>query len=147
MARATVRTVACVLANAFILLSVLGKKIGAPWTYAALERGMEAYPGQATVRDLHDVYHYCSIGKQTRLIGVTGFGDGEVATAAALNAVLAHHQLPARCLPMGVGNIRVFRKVMEAVRLAGVVVDAAHQKDILEIAMELHPSAQQTQAA
>src|SRR6516225_2203631 len=41
-----------------LMLTVLGKKIGAPWTYAALERGMETYPGQPTVSALEAVYHY-----------------------------------------------------------------------------------------
>src|SRR6185503_15622305 len=56
-----------------VLLNVLGKKLGAPWTYAALEKGMEAYPGQPTARDLDGVYHYHDITRTTRLIGVTGF--------------------------------------------------------------------------
>ncbi len=147
LAKPKVPTVVVGLGKPGIMLALLGKKIGAPWTYAALERGMEAYPGQATVNDLHQVYHYGAIGKGTRFIGVTGFGDREVAAVAALNAVFAHHELPARCLPLGVGNVRLFRKVMEAVKLAGVVIDAAHQREILEIVTELHPTAEQTQSA
>ena len=55
---------------------------------------------------------------------------------AALNAAFAHCNLPARCLPLGVGSMRLFRKVMEAVKLAAVVVDEEHQHAILEIAAE-----------
>ena len=67
-------TVAVGLGKPGVMLSVLGKKIGSPWTYAALERGMETYPGQPTVRELNEVYHYPAISRTTRLIGVTGFG-------------------------------------------------------------------------
>jgi 3-dehydroquinate dehydratase/shikimate dehydrogenase len=147
LAKPRVPTVVVGLGKPGIMLSILGKRIGAPWTYAALERGMEAYPGQATVSDLNDIYHYPAIGKGTRFIGVTGFGEREYLTTSALNAAMAHLELPARCLPMGVGNVRLFRKVMEAVKLAGAVVDAEHQKAVMEIAAELHSSAQQAQAA
>src|ERR1043165_2709490 len=109
LAKAVVPTVVVGLGKPGIMLALLSHKIGAPWVYAALERGMEAYPGQPTVNDLVDVYHYRSIGRATRLIGVTGFGVRERGTAAALNAAFAHLQLPARCLPLGVGSVRLFR--------------------------------------
>jgi 3-dehydroquinate dehydratase/shikimate dehydrogenase len=141
-----VPTVVVGLGKPGIMLSLLGKKLGAPWIYAALERGMEAYPGQPTVADLHQIYHYGSIGKGTRLIGVCGFGDRETVVTAVLNAVLAKEDIPARCLPIGVGNMRLFRKVMEAVKLAGVVVDTEHQAEALELAGKLHSSAEQMQS-
>lgn len=141
VAKQRVPTVVVGLGKPGVMLSILGKRIGAPWTYAALERGMESYPGQPTVHDLNEVYHYGAINKGTRFIGVTGFERSGYVTAAALNAALAHLQLPARCLPMGVGNIKLFRKVMEAVKLAGAVVDPEHREALKEIAGELHGAA------
>src|SRR5262249_619979 len=58
LARSTVPTVVVGLGRPGVMLTVLGKKIGAPWAYAALGRGLEAYPGQPTVGDLEAVYHY-----------------------------------------------------------------------------------------
>jgi 3-dehydroquinate dehydratase/shikimate dehydrogenase len=147
LARQAVPTVVVGLGSPGVMLSVLGAKIGAPWTYAALERGMEAYPGQPTVADLVDVYHYRAIGRTTRLVGVTGFGQRERATAAALNAAFAHFDLPARCLPLGVGSVRLFRKVIEAAKLAAAVIDAEHRCTILEMATDLSPSAARTKSA
>jgi len=138
LAKQRVPTVAVGLGKPGIMLSILGRKIGAPWIYAALERGMEAYPGQTTVHDLQDVYHYESITRSTRLIGVTGFSDGEVLKVAALNAALAFADLPARCLPLAVGDVRLFRKIIDAVKLAAVVLDPENQAAGLEIANELH---------
>jgi shikimate 5-dehydrogenase len=92
------------------------------------------------------VYHYPAIGRTTRLIGVTGFGPREVATLAILNALLAHHGVPARCLPLGVGSVPLFRKVMDAVHLGGVVVDTEHQTNFLGIATALEAAAQEAQA-
>ncbi len=120
LAKPALPTVVVGLGKPGVMLSVLGKKIGSPWTYAALEKGMETYPGQPTVRELNEVYHYPAIGRTTRLIGVTGFGPQEYVTLAVLNAVLAHHGLPTRCLPLGVGSVPLFRKVMDAVRLGAL---------------------------
>jgi 3-dehydroquinate dehydratase/shikimate dehydrogenase len=147
LAKPALPTVVVGLGKPGVMLTVLGKKIGAPFTYAALERGMESYPGQPTIADLEKVYHYQQIGRSTRLIGVTGLGAQEVATVAVLNGALAHLGLGARCLPLQVGSLRVFRKVIDAVKLAAVVVDEEHRGSILEIATELAPDAAQAQAA
>jgi 3-dehydroquinate dehydratase/shikimate dehydrogenase len=147
LAKATVPTVVMGLGKPGIMLSILGKKIGAPWAYAALERGMEAFPGQATVHDLEHVYHYRSIEKSTRLIGVTGFSDAAYATTSVLNAAFAHLQLPVRCWPMGVGSMRLLRKIMEAVKLAAVVVDEENRGPILEIAGNVDPAAVEAESA
>jgi 3-dehydroquinate dehydratase/shikimate dehydrogenase len=139
-------TVVVGLGKPGIMLTVLGKKIGAPWTYAALERGMEAYPEQPTVRALEEVYHYRAVDRSTRLIGVTGFGPAEVVRVALVNAALAHLGLPARSLPLGVGSVRLFRKIMDAVKVAGVLVDDEHRDDLLELATDLDPTADQSRA-
>jgi 3-dehydroquinate dehydratase/shikimate dehydrogenase len=147
LGRPRVPTVVVGLGKPGLMLTVLAKKIGAPWTYAALEKGMEAHPGQPTVAELRDVYHYGSIGHTTRLIGVTGFGEREYCTTALLNAALAHLNLPARCLPLGVGTVPLFHKIADAVKLPGVVVDREHQEAILGMTAELHPTAAQAKAA
>ena len=95
LAKSSVPTVVVGLGKPGVMLAVLGQKIGAPWTYAALERGMEAYPGQTTVHDLETIYHFRAISRATRLIGVTGFGLRETATVAGLNAAMAHLKMAA----------------------------------------------------
>jgi 3-dehydroquinate dehydratase/shikimate dehydrogenase len=147
LGKASVPTVAVGLGKPGVMLAVLGKKIGAPWTYAALERGMEAHPGQPTVHDLEQVYHYRAIDRNTLLVGVTGFERREYVTVGLLNAALAHLKLSARCLPLGVGSVRVLRKVLAAVHLPSVIVDEENQGRILEIATELQPAARQARAA
>jgi 3-dehydroquinate dehydratase/shikimate dehydrogenase len=146
LAKSVVPTVVVGLGKPGIMLSILSRKLGAPWVYAALERGLEAYPGQPTVEDFRDIYRLQDIDKSTRLIGVTGFGDREQITVACLNAAFAHFNLAYRCLPMGIGNMKTFKKIMEAVKLAGAVIDADHQATIVEIQPELHGLAKETQA-
>jgi 3-dehydroquinate dehydratase / shikimate dehydrogenase len=147
LAKSTIPTVVVGLGKPGIMLAILSKKLGAPWIYAALERGFEAYPGQPTVSDFENIYRLKEIEKSTRLIGVTGFGDREQITVAALNAVFAHQEMSFRCLPLGVGNVKILRKIMEAVKLGGAVIDAEHQAAILELQPELHGVAKESQAA
>jgi 3-dehydroquinate dehydratase/shikimate dehydrogenase len=147
LAKPAVPTVVVGLGKPGVMLTVLGKKIGAPWTYAALEKGMEAFEGQPTVVDLQKIYHYKAIEKTTRLIGVTGFEELSQVTVGVLNNVLAHYNLPARCLPLGVGSLRLFRKVIDAVKLAAVVVNAEHEEMLGAMAEEQHSSAQAAKAA
>jgi 3-dehydroquinate dehydratase/shikimate dehydrogenase len=145
-AKPSLPTVAVGLGKPGLMLSILGKKMGSPWTYAALERGMEAYPGQPTVQALQSVYHYPAIERNTRLIGVTGFTELEYVTVGLLNAAMEHLGMTARCLPLGVGNSRLFRKVMEAVRLAAVIVDEPNHHALLDIPAGLDPAARQCEA-
>jgi 3-dehydroquinate dehydratase/shikimate dehydrogenase len=147
LAKPRVPTVVVGLGKPGLMLTILARKIGAPWTYAALEKGMEAYPGQPTVTDLREVYRYGDVGPGTRLLGVTGFGEREFCTAAVLNAALAHLDVPARCLPLGVGTVRLFRRIADAVKLPAVIVDREHQEAIKEMAGELHPTAARAGAA
>ncbi|HLN33325.1 MAG TPA: type I 3-dehydroquinate dehydratase [Gemmataceae bacterium] len=146
LSKPAVPTVAFGLGKPGVMLSVLGKKIGAPWTYAALEKGMEAYPGQPTVRELEEIYHYREIDRSTKLIGVTGFGEREYVTVGIMNALLATQALPIRCLPLAMGNISLFHKMLEAVHLQAVIVDEDHRGPVLSIATSLDDPAQQSQA-
>jgi 3-dehydroquinate dehydratase/shikimate dehydrogenase len=147
LAKSVVPTVVVGLGKPGIMLAILSRKLGAPWIYAALEPGLEAYPGQPTVEDFRDIYRLQDIQKTTRLIGVTGFGEREQIAVAAFNAAFAHFGLNIRCLPMGVGNVKTFRKIMEAVKLAGAVIDSEHQTKVMEIQPELHGLAKEIQAA
>lgn len=133
MNKPPVPTVLEVRGPAGLMLSLVGRKVGAPWTAAALERGREAYPGQPTVQDLIDVYRYADIGKKTRFVGVTGEGERSRLAAGLLNTSFAHVGLPHRALPVPVGNRRLFRKIADAVRLQSVLLDEADYDGAHEI--------------
>jgi 3-dehydroquinate dehydratase/shikimate dehydrogenase len=134
MGKPKVPTAVVGLGRPGIMLAILGKKIGAPWTTATLERGMEAFPGQPTIRDLVEMYHYRDIGKPTRFVGVTGLGEREFLTAGLMNAAFAHLGQPHRVLPLQVGNPKLFRKVIDIVKLQGVAIDEEFLEQIHEAA-------------
>ena len=117
-----------------LMLALVGRKVGAPWATAAIERGMEAYTGQPTVQDLIDVYRYRDIGKKTRFVGVTGDGERSRLASGLLNAAFAHTDQPHRALPMQMGNRKLFQKVADALRLSSVLLDEPQYEGLHEIA-------------
>src|SRR5262245_54110527 len=137
LAKPPVPTIVVGLGRPGVMLAVLGRRIGAPFTLAALERGMETFPGQPTISDLEKVYHYRAIDKHTKFVGVTGVGQREFLTTALLNAAFAHVNQPVRCLPLQVGKLKMFRKIIEAVKLLGVVVEPDQQDALREVASEV----------
>ena len=147
LAKPSLPTVAVGLGRPGLMLAVLGKKMNSPWTYAALERGMEAYPEQPTVRDLETIYHYRAVERGTRLVGVTGSNDLASAITAGLNTALAQIGAPVRCLPLEVGDLRLFRKVLDAVKLACAVIDEDHREAMRDLALEFDASAERAGAA
>jgi 3-dehydroquinate dehydratase/shikimate dehydrogenase len=141
LARPAAPTVVVGAGKPGIMLALLARKVGAPWVYAALERGMEAYHAQFTVRDLEAVYHYRSIDRSTPFVAVTGFGELQYVTVALLNAALARLGEQSRCLPLEIGSSSVFRKVLEVVKVKCAVIDAGHQAAVRELVAEFGPSA------
>jgi 3-dehydroquinate dehydratase/shikimate dehydrogenase len=147
LAKPAVPTVIMGVGKPGIMLTLLAKKMDAPWAYAALERGMESYFGQPTVRDLETVYHYRAMGRATPLVGVTGFDEWQHVMVALLNASFTQLDQPTRCLPLAVGELPLFRKVLEAIRLTSAVIHSEHQSAIRQIAAHLEPLATLAQAA
>ncbi len=146
LAKPAVLTVVVGVGKPGVMLALLARKVGAPWIYAALERGMEAYHEQVTIPELESVYHYRSIGKATPFVAVTGFGELQYVTVALLNAALARLGEPARCLPLEIGDLTLFRKVLEVVKVKYAVIDPGHQSAVQQLVAELRPSAKLAEA-
>lgn len=146
LGKPAVPTVVLGLGKAGVMLAIMARKMGAPWTYAALERGMEADHGQPTVADLHKTYHFGSIARGTPLVGVTGFGEWSTVNVALLNTAFAGLGVPTRCLPLAVGELQVFRKVLKALKLGSVVIDPENQSSIRQAVPNIKPSAKLAEA-
>ncbi len=142
VAHATIPTVVVGIGKTGLMLSILAKRFGAPWTYAALEKGMESYPEQPSVRELRNIYHIEDIGKGMRFIGVAGVSQDMIVLSALLNHGLKAMGVAYRCLPMTVGYINTFRKILEAVKVHGVVIGPAYQKKLIEMSAHSDPLAE-----
>lgn len=130
-----------------IMFSLLGLKYGAPWVYAALERGLEAYPGQQTITEFEEQYHWRAIGPQTKLVAVAGFGPDQQVILGALNSGFAAHGLNARCLPLDLGISDKLPQMLEQLHLNVLVCNPALGERALNLASVVEESAKKAQYA
>lgn len=105
-----------------LTFSLLARKYGSPWIYAALEKGMEAYPGEPTVGDLDDIYRWRQIDHKTRFVGLAGLGDMCLELARVLNAAFDRQQLNLRCLPFDFKSVEQLPKMLEILKVGAILV-------------------------
>ena len=106
-----------------ITFSLLGRKYGSPWIYAALEKGMEAHPGQPSVHELSDIYHWDEIDRNTRFVGIGGFDQSATRVLTVLNAGFKAENLNIRCLPLAVGRLQRLEKMLDILKIQALVTD------------------------
>ncbi len=117
------------LGRSGLTFSLLGRKYGSPWIYAALEKGMEAFPGQPTVGELDDVYRWRQVDSKTRFIGVVGEGVVEQAISKILNAAFDIKGMNTRCLPLDFKSLDQLPKMLDILKVPAVIstTDAGHR--------------------
>jgi 3-dehydroquinate dehydratase/shikimate dehydrogenase len=130
-----------------VMFSLLGQKYGAPWVYAALEKGLEAFPGQPTVTEMDEVFRYREINPQTRFVAVAGFGPAEAATVRAFNAAFAAQGLNVRCLPLEIGISGKAQQMLDNLNINLVVCNPALAERSLNLAEKIEESARKAQYA
>lgn len=117
-----------------VTFSLLGRRYGSPWIYAALEKGMEAFEQQPTVWQLKEEYHFADINSKTRFLGILGFGLAENTAARVLNAAFQQMDKPIRCLPLIPGDFSRLPKMLATMKINGLIVDPALMNDVRALA-------------
>jgi 3-dehydroquinate dehydratase/shikimate dehydrogenase len=130
-----------------VMFSLLGLKYGAPWIYAALERGLETHEGQATISELAETYRWRDIGPNTRFVAVVGFGPAETATVRVLNAAFAHHQLNIRCLPLEIGLSDKITQMLDTLHINVLLANPQFCERALNLASDIEEAARKAQYA
>jgi len=128
------------LGSAGLTLSLLGQKYGAPWMYAALEKGMEAHAGQATVWELKEVFDSSRIDRNTRFVGVIDSGPIRNQTIQTLNAGFRHIDRNAHCLPLVIGGFDHLSRRLEKLRIKALLVGSDSAGRMLPFADETEPA-------
>jgi 3-dehydroquinate dehydratase/shikimate dehydrogenase len=129
------------------MLSILGLRYGAPWTYAALERGMEAHKDQATLFELDEVYDSSHINSKTRFVGLIGFGDREATSVRIFNSGFSQLDLPTRCLPIHLGRTDKVHQMLEVLKINALVVNPELGPKALVLADTVDSAARQGDCA
>lgn len=122
------------LGPAGVMFSLLGRKHGSPWIYAALERGMETHDGQATVGDLDEIYAWRDIGAQTQFVGVIGFGASKTTTVRIFNAGFQQLGKNMRCLPIEIGRFDKMGEMLDALKINAIFTSRPLGEHILPLA-------------
>ena len=134
------------LGRSGLTFSLLGRKYGSPWIYAALEKGMEAFPGQPTVGELDNIYRWRQVDSKTRFIGIAGAGVAEVATSKILNAAFDNLGMNTRCLPIDFKSLEQLPKMLDILKIPAVIATPSMGRRLMGIAAkgdEISTSAQQ----
>ncbi len=135
------------LGLAGLTFSLLGRKYGAPWIYGALEKGMEAYNGQATVHELDEIYGWRDLDSKTRLVGIVGFGPAEETTIRVLNRAFQDQGLNARCLPLAIDNFDKMAKRLDTLKINALLTSRNLASFILPLAEHVEEAVSVTQFA
>ncbi|GIX04406.1 MAG: hypothetical protein KatS3mg114_0275 [Planctomycetaceae bacterium] len=130
-----------------LTFSLLGRKYGSPWIYAALEKGMEAFPGQPTVGELDEIYRWRHVDHKTRFIGMLGFNETTTALARVLNAGFDCLQLNTRCLPFEFQSTQQLAKMLEILKVPAVIATPGAVRRLMPLAQQADDVAQQAQAS
>ena len=130
-----------------LTFSLLGRKYGSPWIYAALEKGMEAFPGQPTVGDLDDHYRWRQVGPKTRFIGVVGFNETEVAVTKVLNAAFDQMDMNTRCLPFDFKATDQLAKMLDVLKIPAIIATPACGRQVMPLAQHMDETTKQSQYA
>lgn len=117
-----------------VTFSLLARRYGSPWIYAALEKGMEAHEGQATVWELEEIYNWNEIGAETRFIGIVGLGATDTLTVRILNAGFQILGLKLRCLPLVLGKFDNLAKMLDILRVNSLLVSSQLGGHLIEFA-------------
>lgn len=130
------------------LVALIGCKFGAPWTYAALEQGMQAYPGQPTIEDLRNVYFYQHIHEKTRFVAILGFtGRPEQTTIGVLNRAFRKRECRELCLPMHVRELSTLTKRLKRLRIRAALSSPEIGSEMIEAADKAVGSAEASRYA
>lgn len=114
--------------------SLLGRKYGSPWIYAALEKGMEAFSGQATVFDLDEIYHWREIDRNSTFIAVAGFGETPTMTTRIFNHAFKLLGANVRCLPLQIGDLSMLKKMLEILKVRAILASGPSGGQLLPLA-------------
>jgi 3-dehydroquinate dehydratase/shikimate dehydrogenase len=128
-----------------LMFSLLGRKYGSPWIYAALEKGMEAYEGQSTVTELEEIYHWKDIGRDTSYLAVTGFGPTEALTVKLLNGAFSDGGMNIRCLPLDIGRSDKFSQMLDTLHVNVMLSNSRLAEKVLGIATNIEEAARVSQ--
>ena len=129
------------LGRAGLTFSLLAPKYGSPWVYGALEKGMEAHEGQASLLELDNVHDWRNIDPHTEFVAVVGFGATQKVTIATFNSAFRRLKMNVRCLPLEIGKFKHLGEMLDILNISAIVASRHLGEHILPLAEEAEHAA------
>ena len=104
-----------------VTFSLLSRKFGSAWTYAALEERMRSHTSQKTIWELNEAYACGEIDRSTRFVGMVGSGQ-EADSARFFNDAFRELGANVRCLPLKLGSLASAKAMLSRLKVYGLIV-------------------------
>jgi 3-dehydroquinate dehydratase/shikimate dehydrogenase len=124
---------------------ILGLAYGAPMTYASLETGKEAAPGQISAKDLRDVYRVKELTEATEIYGVIGDPVKYSLSPYMQNGAFKTAGVDAVFIPFEVKDLSRFVTEFipeSGINLSGFSITIPHKQAIIPFLDEIDETAQ-----
>jgi 3-dehydroquinate dehydratase/shikimate dehydrogenase len=120
---------------------ILTRKFGGLLTFASLRKGKESAPGQLTIDELSNIYHFKKTNKETKLYGVIGNPVSHSMSPVIHNSSFMEKGLNSVYVPMKVLDIKTFIKDFRKMDFRGFSVTIPHKESILPFLDDIDPVA------
>lgn len=134
-AKAVVPTIPIAMGEIGFFTRVLGRKYGAPFTYAGFNPERVFAPGMPIFSDLKRDYFYDKIDKETEVFGVIGDPIGHSLSPAIHNTAFRHLGLNCVLVPFLIptGSLEPSLKSLEWLGLKGYSITIPHKESIVPL--------------
>jgi 3-dehydroquinate dehydratase / shikimate dehydrogenase len=128
---AKVPTISLCMGESGYISRILTSRFGGFLTFASLEKDKESAPGQLTVNELSNIYHFKEINNETKLYGIIGNPVSHSMSPAIHNAAFIEKGLKNVYVPLKVADIDTFMKKCRKMDFQGFSVTIPHKESVL----------------
>ena len=133
VAGARVPTIGFCMGEFGIPSRILTGRFGAPFSYATFNKDRAMAPGQLSLEEMRDVYHYNRINAQTAVYGVVADPVAHSLSPLIHNAAFAHEKMNKVYLPFRVPKDDLAKtvEICDWLPIRGYSVTLPHKEDLL----------------
>ena len=128
---ADVPTISFCMGELGYISRILISKFGGFLTFASLEKGKESAPGQLTISELSNIYHFKEINRETKLYGIIGNPVSHSMSPAIHNAAFSEKVLNNIYVPLKIADIDTFMRECRKMDFQGFSVTIPHKESVL----------------
>ncbi|MBX7165703.1 MAG: shikimate dehydrogenase [Pirellulales bacterium] len=133
MRRAKVPTVGLCMGDIGTPSRILAARFGAPFTYSTFSHERALAPGQLSFQQMREIYHYDSLGPETKVFGVIADPVGHSLSPVIHNAAFEHDEFDAVYVPFRVSkqDLNQFLDEAPSLGVVGLSVTIPHKETVI----------------